>query len=176
MQSHTYDTGSVTSHDLVYKGGGETVDETHGLLVGDCSSSLALVQLTNCECRCSGSGEGKLLLDDVVSSEGDDEEETEETSAGGQGNELANVVCGVLGQQVETVHGWDGRDEEDTQTTGSCCSCLDGTVLLGTKVATEEFADKALLRNELGEWLENCKTEDGTGELARQHLAYDMGG
>jgi hypothetical protein len=51
---------------------------------------------------------------------------------------------------------------------------LNGTILLGTKVATEESADDALIGNNLGEGLEDRKTKDSTGGVY-EYLASDKG-
>lgn len=53
-------------------------------------------------------------MDNVIFSQGNNEENAEEASASGQGNQFAYVFLRI-GEKFETVHGWDGRDEEDTE-------------------------------------------------------------
>jgi hypothetical protein len=57
------------------------------------------------------------LVDNVVLSERDDEEDTEEAAADSEGDEPANILLREFREKVEAVHGWHGRDEDDTQTT-----------------------------------------------------------
>lgn len=82
-------------------------------------------------------------MDDVVLPQRDDEEDTEETTSDVQCDELADVVRWVLRQQVETVHGRDGRHKENSETSRGSSSTLGSTILLGTKATTEEPAGHA---------------------------------
>ena len=63
----------------------------------------------------SGSGEGQFLMHDVVLAQRNDEEYTEEAGAGGKSNKFTDVVRWIGRHETETVHGGDGADKQDTQ-------------------------------------------------------------
>lgn len=104
-------------------------------------------------------------------------------SANGKSDKLAYVLRWHLGQEMETVHGGDGGDEDDADTTGAgggglfalslsatlphrCQNSqkrwtnLDGDILLGAEcLATSEPAG-AVTTDDLGERLEGSETEN----------------
>lgn len=89
-----------------------------------------------------GRGEDKVQLarnvDDEEASEGNSSEETEEGADKGDGEDAAEILLGVVGEQVETVHGGETGDEDTGHTTGTGGGGLDDGVLLGTEAASEE--------------------------------------
>ena len=115
----TYHTGGVSSDDFVHEHRDERVQERERLLARRNRACAAVVQRTDSDGSGGGGGERQLLLHNIVLAEGDDEEDTEESCTEGERDELADILLGELRKQVQTVHGRDGRDEEDTDTASS---------------------------------------------------------
>jgi hypothetical protein len=77
-------------------------------------------------------------IDDEESSERNSSEETEEGADEGDGENTAEILLGVVGEEVETVHGGQTGDEDSGHTTGSGGGGLDDRVFLGSEFASEE--------------------------------------
>lgn len=58
-------------------------------------------------------------MHDEVFPERDDEKDAEESGTCGEGKEPANVLYWIVGQKLETVHGRNGTDEQDSQASRS---------------------------------------------------------
>jgi hypothetical protein len=103
-----------------------------------------------------GSREDEVQLtsdvDDEESSERNSSEETEEGADESDCENAAEILLGVVGEEVETVHGGETGDKDTGHTTGTGSSGLDDGVLLGTELASEE--------GNVGEGL--CEHEDET--------------
>jgi hypothetical protein len=103
-----------------------------------------------------GSREDEIQLtsdvDDEESSERDSSEETEKGADESDCENAAEILLGVVGEEVETVHGGETGDENTGHTTGTGSGGLDDGVLLGTELASEE--------RDVGERL--CEHEDET--------------
>lgn len=54
-----------------------------------------------------------------------------------EGEQLSHILLGLVGHQLHLVHGWDGADEDYTQTTRRCCSRLDSDVFLRAQVSMD---------------------------------------
>jgi len=76
-------------------------------------------------------------IDDEESSERNSSEETEEGADESDGENTAEILLGVVGEEVETVHGGQTGDEDSGHTTGSGGGGLDDGVLLGSEFASE---------------------------------------
>lgn len=96
-------------------------------------------------------------IDDEESSEGNSSEEAEEGADKGDGEDATKVLLGVVGEQVETVHGGETGDEDTGHATGAGGSGLDDGVLLGTEFAAEDGD----VREGLCEHEDEAVTEDG---------------
>lgn len=77
-------------------------------------------------------------LDDKKSTKRGDEEEAEERTDQGDSEYPSNIMDWQAAHQVKLVHGWQSRDEETSDTTGSGSSGLDDGVLLWTKGTAED--------------------------------------
>lgn len=136
-------------------------------------TSSAIVESSDGERSGGGRGERQLLVDDEMFPKRDSKEHAKEARAGCQSDKLAEIGLGQLREKVQTVHGRDSRHEQDPKSTGSCRSCLNGTILLGTEVATEELAEEATLGNGARDGLQDGETEDSTKELRAEGEAWN---
>jgi hypothetical protein len=91
-------------------------------------------------------------VDDEESSKRNSSEKAEEGADQSDCENAAEILLGVVGEKVETVHGGETGDEDTGHTTGAGGGGLDDGVLLGTEPASEE--------GNVGEGL--CEHEDET--------------
>lgn len=103
-------------------------------------------------------------VDDEESSEGNSSEEAEEGADEGDGEDATKVLLGVVGEEVETVHGGETGDEDTGHTTGASGSGLDDGVLLGTELAAEDGDVREGLCQHEDEAITEDGAEHGSGE------------
>lgn len=103
-------------------------------------------------------------VDDEESSEGNSSEEAEEGADEGDGEDAAKVLLGVVGEEVETVHGGETGDEDTGHATGASGSGLDDGVLLGTESAAEDGDVREGLCQHEDEAITEDGAEHGSGE------------
>jgi len=66
--------------------------------------------------------EDKLLMDDVIFSERNDEEDAKESATDGEGQELAEVLLRKFGEEAKAIHGGYATDKDNSQTARGCRS------------------------------------------------------
>lgn len=111
-------------------------------------------------------------IDDEESSERNSSEETEEGADEGDGEDTAKVLLGVVGEEVETVHGGETGDEDTGHTTSASGSGLDDRVLLGTEFAAEDGDVREGLCQHEDEAITEDGTKHGSGESETSLEAY----
>jgi hypothetical protein len=103
-------------------------------------------------------------IDDEESSKRNSSEETEESADEGDGEDTTEVLLGVVGEEVETVHGGETGDEDTGHTTCACGSGLDDGVLLGTEFTAEDGDVREGLCQHEDEAITEDGAEHGSGE------------
>lgn len=91
-------------------------------------------------------------------------EKAKEGTDKGDCQDTSEVLLGVIGEQVETVHGGEAGDEDTGETTGAGGGGLDDGVLLGTELLADEGDAGETLCQEEDETVAEDGTEHGGGK------------
>ena len=110
----------IYTDDLEEESTNQREGETSGLLGSGDSTMGFTMQSTNGEGGGGGGREGQLLVDDIVSAEGNDEEYTKETNSDGESDQFSGIFPGRIGEKTERIHGGNGGNKYDAETTGGC--------------------------------------------------------